>query len=141
MELQFQQQEGTFDRAQLAEMARELGISGETLAAAEKQWLAESEGRVEREATLADRKAFDRERWQGYRSHLTVFIIMNVFFVLMSIFTGGGWFIYPLLGWGLGLAFHTMAMRQTGEDYEREFAEWRAKRLASGDRPRLPGEH
>ncbi len=39
--------------------------------------------------------------------HLTTYIIFSVFFFLLNVATGGGvWFIYPVLGWGLGLAGH-----------------------------------
>jgi hypothetical protein len=38
--------------------------------------------------------------------HLASYLICNTFFIGLSLFTGGYWFIYPLLGWGIGLASH-----------------------------------
>lgn len=43
-------------------------------------------------------------------SHLFWFILVNGFLVTIWFFTGGGfpWFLFPLLGWGMGLAGHGM---------------------------------
>lgn len=38
--------------------------------------------------------------------HLASYLICNTMFVALSLFTGGYWFIFPLLGWGIGLASH-----------------------------------
>jgi hypothetical protein len=39
------------------------------------------------------------------------------------------WSIYPLLGWGIGIFFHTMGVFWTqGEDFEKEFEKWRQER-------------
>lgn len=54
----------------------------------------------------------------GFRIHVSVFIAANV--LLIAIWastwqfndaTGYPWFIYPLLGWGIGLAAHFAAVR------------------------------
>ena len=40
--------------------------------------------------------------------HLTSFVIVNTFLFALNMFTSPFhyWFIYPLMGWGLGLASH-----------------------------------
>jgi len=46
------------------------------------------------------------KRIKRFYSHLTTYIIVNAFLVLINLLTsknGGYWFIYPLLGWGFGL--------------------------------------
>ena len=55
----------------------------------------------------------------GFRIHATVYVLVNVFLVALWWFTGTGgglgggdaefWPIWPILGWGLGLAFHGWA--------------------------------
>ena len=50
----------------------------------------------------------------GFRTHLIVYIIINSLLFLIwlftSIFASDGWifpwFIFPLVGWGIGIAFH-----------------------------------
>jgi hypothetical protein len=50
----------------------------------------------------------------GFRTHLTVYLIVNtlLFFIWLftSLFAADGWifpwFLFPLIGWGIGIAFH-----------------------------------
>lgn len=42
----------------------------------------------------------------GWYKHLTVYLIVNIFLIAMSVSQGRGWAIFPLLGWGLALALH-----------------------------------
>ncbi|MDT3739873.1 MAG: 2TM domain-containing protein [Candidatus Kapabacteria bacterium] len=43
----------------------------------------------------------------SFREHLTAYLIINGFLVGMNVLTTGGlnWAIFPILGWGIGLAF------------------------------------
>jgi hypothetical protein len=43
-----------------------------------------------------------------FRSHLTSYVLVNALLVGIWAFTGQGYFwpIWPLLGWGVGIAFH-----------------------------------
>jgi hypothetical protein len=43
-----------------------------------------------------------------FRSHLTSYFLVNALLVGIWAFTGQGYFwpIWPLLGWGVGIAFH-----------------------------------
>ncbi len=45
---------------------------------------------------------------KGFYSHLTAYLIVNSFLFLMNILTDPSdpWFQYPLLAWGVSLAFH-----------------------------------
>ncbi|MBL0331572.1 MAG: 2TM domain-containing protein [Chlorobi bacterium] len=45
-----------------------------------------------------------KEEW---RSHVVSYAIVNTALFFLSIATGGEWFVFPLIGWGIGLAFHT----------------------------------
>ena len=66
----------------------------------------------------------------SFKSHLTTYIIMNLFFWILWYFTGAGttdlgipWPVWPMLGWGIGVAFHyTSAYVTTDADpIEREY--------------------
>jgi len=61
----------------------------------------------------------DPELWEiaqkraGFKSHLTVYIILNIFFWLLWYFgssykgnDGLPWAVWPTFGWGIGLLFH-----------------------------------
>lgn len=52
----------------------------------------------------------------GFHRHLASYVIINIFLVLIWLIVGltsGGsawwpWFIFPMVGWGIGLAFHAV---------------------------------
>lgn len=48
-----------------------------------------------------------RARKEFYQ-HLMAYCIVNGFFILLNVLTTPfkWWFLYPMLGWGMGLAFH-----------------------------------
>lgn len=86
----------------LLETARELEIDDQSLEDAIREY----------EETWALQDA--RERWkkrrkQKFFEHLRSYLVINAFLVALDmIFTGGTWFFWPLLGWGLGLALDAM---------------------------------
>lgn len=48
------------------------------------------------------------ERKAGFYSHLGIYIIVNLFLIVLWYITGGGfpWFIFILFGWGIGIVAH-----------------------------------
>ena len=46
----------------------------------------------------------------GWFSHALVFVCVNTGLALVAWHSGRGWAIYPLAGWGLGLALHGAAV-------------------------------
>ncbi|MDP1567260.1 MAG: 2TM domain-containing protein [Polaromonas sp.] len=42
----------------------------------------------------------------GWYIHATVYLLVNLLLVALSASSGRHWAIFPLLGWGLGLAVH-----------------------------------
>ncbi len=64
----------------------------------------EAEVRSRAEKTVAARIGFHR--------HLASYIIINTFIILIWVIVGltsktwWPWFVFPLIGWGIGLAFH-----------------------------------
>jgi hypothetical protein len=68
----------------------------------------------------------------GYWSHLTAYAIIITVLVVINVITWGGyfWAIWPMMGWGIGLLFHTANVfgPQRGEEWkERKAREWAAR--------------
>jgi fatty acid desaturase len=61
----------------------------------------------------------DRSQRKGFRIHATVFgavqLLILIIWLLAWQATGNGypWFLYPLLGWGIGLAAHYASVRDS----------------------------
>lgn len=47
----------------------------------------------------------------GFYIHLTVYVGVNILLIIINLLTSPQyfWFIWPLIGWGIGLFFHGMA--------------------------------
>ncbi|MFC1845832.1 2TM domain-containing protein [Chloroflexota bacterium] len=61
------------------------------------------------------------ENKKGFFIHLIVYVLVNVFLVIIwAVTTPGGypWFIWPIIGWGIGLVLHCLSIfvftRKTG---------------------------
>lgn len=91
------QHDGSVSREQLSEIAAEVGISPEILQQAERAWLTERQ--------VQQRQARYR---LGFKLHLIPYIVTSAFLVLLNLATTPRiyWSIYPVLGWGLGVAIH-----------------------------------
>lgn len=70
------------------------------------------------------------KRRASFKSHLTIYLIMSAFFWLLWYFTGGTrhgemlpWPIWPMAGWGIGVAFHYVSAYVSTKDnaVEREY--------------------
>ena len=46
----------------------------------------------------------------GWFVHATVYVIVNAVLLTASLLMGRHWAVFPLLGWGLGLALHGAAV-------------------------------
>ncbi len=46
----------------------------------------------------------------GWYVHAAVYAVVNLFLVTASLITGGRWSLYSLLGWGLVVALHGIAV-------------------------------
>lgn len=110
-------------REALLMSARELGISEEALAEAELEYLREKAAREE----LQEFRAYRR---RSVLEHLGSYVIVNGFLVILNLLNWHGhlWAIYPILGWGVGLAFHLTECLGKGDSFDREFARWKRRR-------------
>jgi hypothetical protein len=101
---------------ELLSIGRDIGLSEAAIEAAAREH--EREGAVDAELERRLRK----ER-QGFVSHAATFLIVNAFLVILNLVTGGPmWSFWPLFGWGLGLAFHLLAVAMPDRDKLRERA-------------------
>lgn len=112
-------------RERLLAMADELGISPEEVEAAAAEVEGERQDRELRAEFVAKRRA-------GFWAILVPFLSVNLMLFVINWLTGFGhpWFLYPLLGWSVGMASHAAAVLPTrGPAFEKEFAAWREQRI------------
>ena len=79
----------------------------------------------------------------GYWSHLSAFVIIIGVLVLVNLITWGGyfWAIWPAMGWGIGLLFHTL--NTFGPKMDTDWQERKAREFVAreeGGRPARYGE-
>jgi hypothetical protein len=71
------------------------------------------------------------EALQGYYIHLLIYIVVNAGLFLINYLTtsgdGGWWFQWTLLGWGIGLAVHTIVV--AAPVFSNDWVERKTKRL------------
>ena|SRR5688572_18552888 len=111
--------------------AAEVGVSEAAVERAEREYFKEKVKRAELEEFVAHQK-------KSFFSHLGTYVAVNVFLVGIDLISDGRleWAIYPLLGWGLGIAMHAIGLfSRSGEDFHKEFDEWKRSRRAAEDEP------
>jgi hypothetical protein len=97
-------QADTISHQDLIETAREIGIDSQILETAIEQEQHEFTKEKIRQARM-------KRRRKGFYSHLLSYLIVNAALLLMDSLTPGPWwFQWPVLGWGIGLAFHFKAL-------------------------------
>ncbi|WP_008310395.1 2TM domain-containing protein [Leptolyngbya sp. PCC 6406] len=112
---------GEMSRGQLLEIAAELGISSDTLAAAEQEWQV-------RQVEQAERQVFDQFRQQRFQHHLIRYTVVNGFAMALNYMAADrlSWSLYLALIWGLAIALHGWhTFRPTDYRYAEEFEKWR----------------
>lgn len=84
----------------LVEIAAELGVSRGAVEAAARHLATERDMEYARELWRTRQK-------RGFRDHLVSYGIVNVFLIILDLtISGGVWWYFAFLGWGIGLAFH-----------------------------------
>ena len=71
--------------------------------------------RAEAEDRRRRHEKFARGHRQAFRIHATVFVAVQVLLVVVWALVGAGypWFLYALVGWGVGLAAHYATARDS----------------------------
>src|SRR5687768_4328527 len=107
--------------------AAELGVSEAAVERAEREYFKEKAKRGELERFASDQR-------KSFFSHLGTYLAVNAFLVGLNLMTDGriDWAIYPLLGWGIGVALHAIGVfNRRAEDFQKQFEEWKRMRKAS----------
>jgi hypothetical protein len=117
---------------QLVEMAKEVGIDQEAVEAATAE-LSQTRADELARQTEAHDLAVERSRLLGkFVSSFLTFLIVGVALFLINQKVGGAtWYYWPLLGWGIGLAFQLRGVFSPEKSLERrKLEEWkRAEKL------------
>jgi hypothetical protein len=83
-----------------------------------------SDGRIGiRELRYAYRREREREERKGFRVHGIVYACVNVVLITANLVFVPQflWFLFPLLGWGLGLTMHyVLGVREIGRRIAKE---------------------
>jgi hypothetical protein len=96
--------------AELAATAREIGVPPEALEKAATEVLAR---RRDDQALRALRV----RQWRGFFAHLVPYVCVGILLGFINVVTGGfPWAVIPMLGWGIGLASHLLAVALPDEE-------------------------
>lgn len=91
-------------REQLVAVAREVGVSAESVDKAIEEIVIERKGREE----LTQLR---RHAWQGFAYHLIPFVGVSTLLIILNLATTSfPWAMFPIMGWGIGLLSHLMAV-------------------------------
>ncbi len=108
----------------LLETAKELGISEHALEQAVKE-------HYEDQGLKKELAEFQEHRKRGFFSHLIPYVLVNAMLMTASLVDGEYWFVYPLFGWGIGIASHAYTVfYRRPDEHDPEFITWRAFRNA-----------
>ena len=111
-------------REHLMLAAGELGLTEDQVRKAEEKWKREKMIRQDMGEYMAEQK-----RW--FWPHLTAYLLVNIGLAMLNIsdWDGFPWFLFPLVGWGIGIYAHAQEVfnPKSGE-FRKEFQKWREQR-------------
>ena len=61
-----------------------------------------------------------------FNIHFATYIAVSILLIAISVLNGSTWFIFPVLGWGIGIVAHKMSLSSllnSNNDIENEFNE------------------
>ncbi len=112
--------------AELVATAREIGVAPEAIEKAAAEVL----GRRRDDHAL---RALRARQWRGFFVHLVPYVCVGMLLGFINVATGGfPWAVIPMLGWGIGLASHLLAVALPDEEKLRR----RVARLQERERGR-----
>jgi len=89
-------------------------------------------------------KAKDRvQEVKGFYAHATMFVLANAALAILNLATlkrndGVVWFIWPLIGWGIGLAVHAISVFGIGSFLGKEWEERQIQHELERQHPQSP---
>lgn len=63
---------------------------------------------------------------KAFNTHLAIYIAVSILLIAISVSNESTWFIFPVLGWGIGVVAHRVSLNSllnSNNDIEREFNE------------------
>lgn len=52
-----------------------------------------------------------REKKIDFKRHFRTYLVMSLFFIALDVFTpGASWAVWPILGWGIGVAMQALSL-------------------------------
>jgi len=74
--------------------------------------------------------------------HAAIYVIVNFFLLVLNLLTSPSmlWFLWPLLGWGAGLAVHAFLVFGAGRTWGREWEERKIRQFMEQERNRNPSQ-
>lgn len=110
-------------RQRLADSAAELGVTPEQLAHAEETYARQKAVEGEQAHERAEQRRSRVRRLKGLVAHLVPFVMVNAMLHAINFKSGfdNYWAIWPLLGWGIGVASHSIqVLFNLGDDEDEE---------------------
>jgi hypothetical protein len=102
--IELQVHQGATSHDDLVAAAKEVGVSAATIERAASEVLARKRDETEMRELRA-------RQWRGLYAHLVPYVMVNALLAFLNVMTGGfPWMIIVLLGWGIGLASHLVAV-------------------------------
>lgn len=92
---------------------------------------------MEQEQQRHERARKRVEALKGFYVHATVFVLVNVALLAINALVGGPWWFYwTLMGWGIGLGAHALAVFGFGGDgpWGRDWEERKVREMMDKDR-------
>jgi 2TM domain-containing protein len=82
------------------------------------------------------------QQLRGFYLHAAIYVIVNFFLLLLNLLTSLSllWFLWPLLGWGAGLAVHAFIVFGAGRTWGREWEEQKISQIMEQERSRNPSQ-
>jgi 2TM domain len=108
--IELQGHAGATSHPELVATAREIGVAPEALEMAAAEVLA----RRRDDQALRTLRA---RRWRGFFAHLVPYVCVGMLLGFINVITGGfPWAVIPMLGWGIGIASHLLAVAMPDEE-------------------------
>ena len=71
---------------------------------------------------LAKKRVFAKK---SFTMHLNIYLIVSLLLFAISVYNKSNWFIFPVVGWGIGVIAHKISLNtflSSKSDIEEEFA-------------------
>jgi hypothetical protein len=66
---------------------------------------------MDQEQRRYDRAHARVQTLKGFYIHASAYVLVNIALFVINVLVGGGWWFYwPLIGWGIGLGVHALAV-------------------------------